>query len=148
MNQRYLKTVENLVVGPPCGVMDEMAFACGEPNDLLAMVCQEFGQLYMSRASLDSLSSATFEDKASRSRHQTYVLTSFRLEEQSAWLDDLLGDWVWDSGLKIKTHCGEGSDSGIVLDEMSVLEMLRVLHWSRLVYMLLMVLSFLDLHKI
>ena len=127
----------------------------------------------MSRASLDSLSSATFEDKASRSRHQTYVLTSFRLEEQSAWLDDLLGDWVWDSGLKIKTHCGEGSDSGIVLDEMSVLEMLRVLHWSRLVYMLLtrlgarikyrlkrvllfrlylsmllMVLSFLDLHNL
>lgn len=55
---------------------------------------------------------------------------------------------VWDSGLKIKTQCGEGSDSGIFMYEMSVLEMLCILHWSRLVYMLLMVLSFLDLHKI
>ncbi|XP_020691925.1 L-arabinokinase isoform X2 [Dendrobium catenatum] len=32
--------VENLVVGAPCGVMDQMASACGEANKLLAMVCQ------------------------------------------------------------------------------------------------------------
>ncbi|KAL2505942.1 L-arabinokinase [Abeliophyllum distichum] len=32
--------VENLVVGAPCGVMDQMASACGESNKLLAMVCQ------------------------------------------------------------------------------------------------------------
>jgi len=32
--------VENRVVGAPCGVMDQMASACGEANKLLAMVCQ------------------------------------------------------------------------------------------------------------
>ncbi|XP_031108259.1 L-arabinokinase-like [Ipomoea triloba] len=32
--------VENCVVGAPCGVMDQMASACGEENKLLAMVCQ------------------------------------------------------------------------------------------------------------
>ncbi|CAK7345772.1 unnamed protein product [Dovyalis caffra] len=32
--------VENHVVGAPCGVMDQMASACGEKNKLLAMVCQ------------------------------------------------------------------------------------------------------------
>ncbi|KAJ0807019.1 putative L-arabinokinase [Helianthus annuus] len=32
--------VENSVVGAPCGVMDQMASACGEANKLLAMVCQ------------------------------------------------------------------------------------------------------------
>lgn len=72
----------------------------------------------ISRAhSLDSPSSATFKDEISRSRHQKSVSTSFGLEEQPAWLDDLLGDW--DSGLKIKTQCGEGSDSGIVLDDVN-----------------------------
>ncbi|XP_031475091.1 L-arabinokinase-like isoform X1 [Nymphaea colorata] len=41
---RYLallcQKVENFVVGAPCGVMDQMASACGEVNKLLAMVCQ------------------------------------------------------------------------------------------------------------
>lgn len=32
--------VENLVVGAPCGVMDQMAAACGRENRLLALVCQ------------------------------------------------------------------------------------------------------------
>lgn len=32
--------VENLVVGAPCGVMDQMSVTCGEANQLLAMVCQ------------------------------------------------------------------------------------------------------------
>lgn len=32
--------VENLVVGAPCGVMDQMTVACGESNQLLAMRCQ------------------------------------------------------------------------------------------------------------
>nr|CAB3471359.1 unnamed protein product [Digitaria exilis] len=32
--------VENHVVGAPCGVMDQMASACGEANKLLAMICQ------------------------------------------------------------------------------------------------------------
>ncbi|XAR63769.1 L-arabinokinase [Bertholletia excelsa] len=32
--------VENHVVGAPCGVMDQMASACGESNKLLAMMCQ------------------------------------------------------------------------------------------------------------
>ncbi|CAI9099067.1 OLC1v1035828C1 [Oldenlandia corymbosa var. corymbosa] len=32
--------VENYVVGAPCGVMDQMASACGEVNKLLAMICQ------------------------------------------------------------------------------------------------------------
>lgn len=35
-----LHQVENYVVGAPCGVMDQMASACGEENKLLAMVCQ------------------------------------------------------------------------------------------------------------
>ena len=34
--------VENSVVGAPCGVMDQMASACGEANKLLAMVCQVY----------------------------------------------------------------------------------------------------------
>eukprot|EP00898_Chlorokybus_atmophyticus_P005965 jgi/Chlat1/636/Chrsp103S00005 len=32
--------VENLVVGAPCGVMDQMASACGQANRLLALLCQ------------------------------------------------------------------------------------------------------------
>jgi galactokinase len=32
--------VENLVVGAPCGVMDQMTSACGEANRLLALLCQ------------------------------------------------------------------------------------------------------------
>lgn len=32
--------VENLVVGAPCGVMDQMTAACGEANRLLALFCQ------------------------------------------------------------------------------------------------------------
>jgi len=32
--------VENLVVGAPCGVMDQMTAACGEANQLLSLICQ------------------------------------------------------------------------------------------------------------
>lgn len=32
--------VENLVVGAPCGVMDQMTSACGEADRLLALICQ------------------------------------------------------------------------------------------------------------
>ena len=32
--------VENLVVGAPCGVMDQMTVVCGESNRLMAMLCQ------------------------------------------------------------------------------------------------------------
>lgn len=32
--------VENLVVGAPCGVMDQMTACCGEENRLLALLCQ------------------------------------------------------------------------------------------------------------
>lgn len=32
--------VENLVVGAPCGVMDQMTAACGEQDALLALLCQ------------------------------------------------------------------------------------------------------------
>ena len=32
--------VENLVVGAPCGVMDQMTSACGQANRLLAVLCQ------------------------------------------------------------------------------------------------------------
>lgn len=32
--------VENLVVGAPCGVMDQMTSACGEADQLLALLCQ------------------------------------------------------------------------------------------------------------
>ena len=32
--------VENLVVGAPCGVMDQMTAACGQQNRLLALLCQ------------------------------------------------------------------------------------------------------------
>jgi galactokinase len=32
--------VENLVVGAPCGVMDQMTSACGERDTLLALLCQ------------------------------------------------------------------------------------------------------------
>lgn len=43
--------VENHVVGAPCGVMDQMASACGEANKLLAMVCQVSFLLYNSNPS-------------------------------------------------------------------------------------------------
>ncbi|KAF3642306.1 L-arabinokinase [Capsicum annuum] len=36
----FIVLVENHIVGAPCGVMDQMASACGEANKLLAMVCQ------------------------------------------------------------------------------------------------------------
>lgn len=32
--------VENLVVGAPCGIMDQMSSACGEAHQLLALLCQ------------------------------------------------------------------------------------------------------------
>jgi L-arabinokinase len=32
--------VENLIVGAPCGVMDQMTASCGENNSLLALLCQ------------------------------------------------------------------------------------------------------------
>ncbi len=32
--------VENLIVGAPCGIMDQMSSACGEENRLLSMICQ------------------------------------------------------------------------------------------------------------
>ena len=32
--------VENLIVGAPCGVMDQMASACGQEHRLLALLCQ------------------------------------------------------------------------------------------------------------
>jgi L-arabinokinase len=32
--------VENLIVGAPCGVMDQMTAACGEPDRLMALLCQ------------------------------------------------------------------------------------------------------------
>jgi galactokinase len=32
--------VENLVVGAPCGIMDQMSSSCGEANKLLSMICQ------------------------------------------------------------------------------------------------------------
>ena len=32
--------VENLVVGAPCGVMDQMTASCGEANHLLELLCQ------------------------------------------------------------------------------------------------------------
>jgi galactokinase len=34
------QTVENLIVGAPCGVMDQMTAACGERDRLLALLCQ------------------------------------------------------------------------------------------------------------
>src|SRR6476660_4971098 len=32
--------VENLIVGAPCGVMDQMASICGEARNLMALLCQ------------------------------------------------------------------------------------------------------------
>ena len=34
------QTVENVMVGAPCGVMDQMTAACGERDRLLALLCQ------------------------------------------------------------------------------------------------------------
>jgi L-arabinokinase len=36
----FCQMVENMVVGAPCGVMDQMTAACGEANRLLALLCQ------------------------------------------------------------------------------------------------------------
>jgi galactokinase len=44
LNRRELamlcQKAENLIVGAPCGVMDQMTSACGESNSLLALLCQ------------------------------------------------------------------------------------------------------------
>ena len=37
---RLCQLVENLVVGAPCGIMDQITSACGETNRLLALLCQ------------------------------------------------------------------------------------------------------------
>ena len=37
---RLCQVVENLVVGAPCGVMDQMTSACGQANRLLSILCQ------------------------------------------------------------------------------------------------------------
>jgi galactokinase len=37
---RLCQMVENLVVGAPCGIMDQMTAACGERDRLLALLCQ------------------------------------------------------------------------------------------------------------
>jgi galactokinase len=36
----FCQQVENLIVGAPCGVMDQMTSACGVQNSLLALLCQ------------------------------------------------------------------------------------------------------------
>ncbi len=36
----FCQQVENLIVGAPCGVMDQMTSACGMQNSLLALLCQ------------------------------------------------------------------------------------------------------------
>lgn len=38
--RRAPRQAENLVVGAPCGVMDQMAAACGGAGQLLALLCQ------------------------------------------------------------------------------------------------------------
>lgn len=37
---RLCQKVENLIVGAPCGIMDQMTAACGKANQLLALLCQ------------------------------------------------------------------------------------------------------------
>lgn len=37
---RLCQKVENLIVGAPCGIMDQMTSACGKANELLALLCQ------------------------------------------------------------------------------------------------------------
>ncbi len=32
--------VENLIVGAPCGIMDQMSVACGGESQLFSMICQ------------------------------------------------------------------------------------------------------------
>jgi L-arabinokinase len=36
----FCQRVENLVVGAPCGIMDQMTSVCGEANRLVALLCQ------------------------------------------------------------------------------------------------------------
>lgn len=69
--------------------------------------------------SLDSPSSFTWKDE---SFHKS-VSENLVLEEQPAWLDDLLGDW--DSGFKLKSHRRAASDSGTVLDSFGELPSLN-----------------------
>lgn len=64
--------------------------------------------------SLDPPSSVTSKDENSHLRHHKSVSQSYGLEEQPAWLDDLLGDW--DPGFKSKSHRRAASDSATVLD--------------------------------
>ncbi|XP_076934611.1 uncharacterized protein At4g06598-like isoform X2 [Bidens hawaiensis] len=74
--------------------------------------------------SLDPPSSATWTNEYTRARHHKSLSQTFGLEEQSEWLDDLLGDW--DSGFKSKSHRRAASDSGTVLDELVELKNLNI----------------------
>ena len=40
MRAMRCQQVENLIVGAPCGVMDQMAAICGEAGSLMALLCQ------------------------------------------------------------------------------------------------------------
>ena len=40
MRAMRCQQVENLIVGAPCGVMDQMASICGEAGSLMALLCQ------------------------------------------------------------------------------------------------------------
>lgn len=68
--------------------------------------------------SLDSSSSIVWNDESFHLQRQKSLSQSFGLEEQPAWLDDLLGDW--DSGFELKTHLRSASDSGTVLDDVEL----------------------------
>lgn len=63
--------------------------------------------------SLDPPSSVTWKDEYFHLRRQKSVSQSVDLDEQPAWLDDLLGDW--DPGFIINSHRRAASDSGTVL---------------------------------
>nr|XP_043634227.1 basic leucine zipper 34 [Erigeron canadensis] len=70
-------------------------------------------------AKTKSLDSSSWKNENFHLQHQKSVSQSFDMEEQPAWLDDLLGDW--DSGFKLKSHRRAASDSGTLLDGLSEL---------------------------
>ena len=54
--------VENLIVGAPCGVMDQMASICGEAESLMALLCQPAEFQGVSRCRNSSASGVSIRD--------------------------------------------------------------------------------------
>src|SRR5258708_20196668 len=74
--------VENLVVGAPCGVMDQMTAVCGDANRLLALRCQPAELIEINRLASDRKSTRL------NSSHQIISYAVFCLKKKKIYKDN------------------------------------------------------------